>query len=336
MIGTGESGERQHPRAVGADLYASELTSPEPSVLCRYWRISGSSVPRSDARAGRRNVRYRTDKRKNESKNVEIRFILRVHVLMTYDAAASDGVHERLVAVFANELRHPLAPIRDAAAKIRQEAVDAETLRHAADIIERQAGDMHRLIGDLLDVSRMQVGALDLRVKPALLTELVEHALEFAAPLARERGHTLHVVVPAHPVHLNIDVLRMSQALHNIIVNASKFTEREGHIHVLGRLEDETVVIEVRDTGMGIPAAEIETIFNLFWRCERQESCEPGLGLGLYLSRFLIEAHGGTVSAASEGAGCGSVFTVRLPGEWSLPLQASSIATEPGGGPIQA
>jgi signal transduction histidine kinase len=284
----------------------------------------------------RRYVRYRTDKRKNESKNVETRFIHRVHAPMTYDTAASDGVHEQLVAIFANELRHPLAPIRDAAAKIRQQAVDADTLRQAAAIIERQASDMHRLIGDLLDVSRMQVGALDLRVKPALLAELVEHALESAAPLARERGHTLHVIVPPDPVCLNIDVLRLSQALHNIIVNASKFTEREGHIHVLCRREDEGVVIEVRDTGMGIPAGEIETIFDLFWRCERQESCEPGLGLGLYLSRFLVEAHGGTVSAASDGAGRGSVFTVRLPGESSTPPRASSIESEPGGDLIPA
>jgi signal transduction histidine kinase len=255
---------------------------------------------------------------------------------MTNDATASDGVHERLVAIFANELRHPLAPIRDAAAQIRQAAVDADTLRHAAEIIERQASDMQRLIGDLLDVSRMQVGALDLRVKPALLTQLVERAVESAAPLARERGHTLHVSVAPDPVYLYIDVLRLSQALHNIIVNAGKFTEREGHIYVHSRREGEDVVIEVRDTGMGIPAGDIETIFDLFWRCEQQECSEPGLGLGLYLSRFLIEAHGGTVSATSEGPGRGSIFTVRLPGEYSMPPQASSIVMEPGGDLIPA
>jgi signal transduction histidine kinase len=281
-------------------------------------------------------VRYRTDNRENESKNVQLRFLRRVPAPMTYDAAASDGVHEQLVAIFANELRHPLAPIRDAAAQIKQTAVDADTLRHAADIIERQASDMHRMIGDLLDVSRMQVGALDLRVRPALLAELVEHALESAGPLARERGHTLHVIVPLDPVHLNIDLLRLSQALHNIVVNASKFTEREGHIHVIGRREGEGVVIEVHDTGVGIPPGELETIFDLFWRCERQECCEPGLGLGLYLSRFLIEAHGGTVSAASEGDGRGSVFTVRLPHAFSTPPQASSLALEPGDDPIPA
>ena len=289
-----------------------------------------------EIRARHRYVRYRTDKRENESKNVRVRFLHRVPVLMTDDAAASDGVHEQLVAIFANELRHPLAPIRDAAARIKLAAVDADTLRHAAEIIERQASDMHRLIGDLLDVSRMQVGALDLRVKPALLTQLVEHAVESAAPLARERGHTLHVSVTPDPVYLNIDVLRLSQALHNIIVNASKFTQREGHIYVHTRREHEDVVIEVRDTGMGIPASEIETIFDLFWRCERQESGEPGLGLGLYLSRFLIEAHGGTVSAASEGAGRGSVFTVRLPRELTMRPQASSLAKEPGGDPFPA
>lgn len=320
LTGTGESGGDSILSQW--DLICTPANRPRRSP--GYSAVTGGSPNR----VCRRYVRYRTDKRKNESKNVETRFIHRVHVPMTYDAGASDGVHEQLVAIFANELRHPLAPIRDAAAQIRRQAVDADTLRHAAEIIERQASDMHRLIGDLLDVSRMQVGALDLRVKPALLAELVEHAVESAAPLARERGHTLHVIVPPDPVYLNIDVLRLGQALHNIIVNAGKFTEREGHIHVLGRLEDEGVVIEVRDTGMGIPAGEIEAIFDLFWRCDRQQSCEPGLGLGLYLSRFLIEAHGGTVSAASERDGRGSVFTIRLPGNSSTQPQASSLAPE--------
>lgn len=241
------------------------------------------------------------------------------------DAAASEDAHERLVAILANELCQPLAPIRDAAAMLRQDALDERTLRHASEVIERRAGDMHRLIGDLLDISRMQAGTMEIRVEPTLLTDLVERAVESARLLARERGHTLHVSVCADPVYLNIDVLRVSQALHNIIANASKFTDRDGQIHVSARCDEAMVVIEVRDTGIGISAQELETIFDLFWRCEQRERLEPGLGLGLYLARYLVEAHGGTITAASEGCGRGSVFTLRLPCEPSTPLREGQL-----------
>jgi len=260
---------------------------------------------------------------------------------MTNDTASPDGTHEQLVAIFTHELCHPLAPIRDAAALLRQDTLDADTIRRAAEIIERQASDMHRLIGDLLDVSRMQVGALELRVSRTLLAELVERAIESAAPLVRERGHTLHVSVAPDPVYLNIDVLRLSQALQNIITNASKFSGPEGHIHVRAWREDAVVVIVVCDTGIGIPADEIETIFGLFWRCNHPEGIQPGLGLGLYLARFLIEAHAGTITAASGGPGCGSVFTIRVPCELSMPLPAESpswdrTASAPEGDPFPA
>src|SRR6187549_408482 len=114
---------------------------------------------------------------------------------MRNDAAASDDAHEQLVAILAKELCQPLAPIRDAAALLRQDAIDERTLRLASEVIERGAGDMHRLIGDLLDVSRMQAGAMEIRVEPALLSDLVERAVESARLLAREHGHTLHVSV---------------------------------------------------------------------------------------------------------------------------------------------
>jgi len=238
---------------------------------------------------------------------------------MATNAVASEDSHELLVAILAHELCHPLAPIRHAAALLKQEAVDENTLRLAAEVIERQAGDMHRLIGDLLDVSRMQAGSLDIRVERTRLTHLVERAVESAGPLARERGHTLHVSVSPDPVYLSIDVLRMRQALHNVIANASKFTDPHGHIHVFAHREDAMAMIVIRDTGIGIPAHDLETIFDLYWRCEQRERLEQGLGLGLYLARFLVEAHGGTITASSEGSGRGSVFTLRLPCEPSTP-----------------
>jgi len=260
---------------------------------------------------------------------------------LTNDAAASEDAHQQLVAILANELCQPLAPIRDAAAMLRQGTIDERTLRHASEVIERRAGDMHRLIGDLLDISRMQAGTMEIRVEPALLTDLVERAVESARLLARERGHTLHVSVNTDPVYLNMDVLRLSQALHNIITNATKFTDRDGHIYISARCDDAAVMIEVRDTGIGISEQELETIFDLFWRCKQRERLEPGLGLGLYLARYLVEAHGGTITAASEGCGRGSVFTLRLPCECSTPLpeeqlDRDSTASEREGDPSPA
>ena len=257
------------------------------------------------------------------------------------DAAASEEAQAQLVAILANELCQPLAPIRDAAAMLRQDTIDERTLRHASEVIERRAGDMHRLIGDLLDISRMQAGTMEIRVEPTLLTDLVERAVESARLLVRERRRSLHVSICTDPVYLCIDVLRLSQALHNIIANASKFTDRDGQIHVSARCDESTVVIEVRDTGIGIPAQELETIFDLFWRCEQRERLEPGLGLGLYLARYLVEAHGGTITAASEGCGCGSLFTLRLPCGCSTPipegpLDPGSAAPEREGDPSPA
>ncbi|HEV7607341.1 MAG TPA: HAMP domain-containing sensor histidine kinase [Steroidobacteraceae bacterium] len=237
---------------------------------------------------------------------------------MTRTAAdVSDGTHEQIIAIVAHELRHPLMPIRNAAALLRQEAPDAATVLRAAEIIERQALAMHRLIGDLVDVSRTQFGALELRRVRAPLTELVECAIESAGPTATERGHTLLVSISPQPIYLNMDVLRLGQALHNIISNASKYTDKQGHVHVRAQREGAEVVVVVSDTGIGIPPAELEKIFGLFVQSAQGARVEPGLGLGLYLARHLIEAHDGTVTAASDGPGRGSVFTVRLPCEAS-------------------
>lgn len=240
-------------------------------------------------------------------------------------ADAPEGAQEQLVAIVAHELRYPLFPIRDAAALLRQESPDAATVRRAAEIIERQAAAMNRLIGDLVDVSKMQLGAIQMRPARALLSGLMEHAVESATPLVTDRGHALTVSVTPEAIYLNMDVLRLGQALHNIIANASKFTDKHGHIHVRAQREAAEVVIVVSDNGIGIPPAELEAIFELFGRSQHEPRIEPGLGLGLYLARYLIDAHGGTVSAASAGPGQGSVFTVRLPCE--APVEA---AIEPG------
>jgi signal transduction histidine kinase len=229
--------------------------------------------------------------------------------------AEADSAHSQLIAIVAHELRYPLVPIRNAAALLQQDVVDAATIRRAAEIIERQANSLNRLIGDLVDVSRMQRGKMEIRPARALLSTLMECATESAHPLAQERSHTLLLSVSQEPVYLNMDLLRLSQAVLNIIANATKFTERHGHIHVRAHREGDQAMVIVSDSGMGIAETELEAIFGLFTRSAQGMHARQGLGTGLYLARHFIEAHGGSVTAASAGLGRGSVFTIRLPCE---------------------
>jgi signal transduction histidine kinase len=235
-----------------------------------------------------------------------------------------DIAREQFLSIVAHQLRYPLVPLRNAAALLKLDSSDAPTIRRAAEIIERQASGMQRLIDDLVDLSHMQRGSLELRRQRTPLGELMERALESEGPFASERGLTLSVSLPALPVYLLMDVLRLSQALHQIIANATKYTDVHGHVDVRAQCEGAEVVITVSDTGIGIPAAELESIFGLFVQSVQGGRTEPGLGLGLYLARHLIEAHEGTVTAASAGPGHGSMFTIRLPCEVPTAAQAAS------------
>jgi signal transduction histidine kinase len=234
--------------------------------------------------------------------------------MLTAETVAA-GSNEQIISLVAHELRFPLVPIRNAAALLRHKSPDAPTVRRAAAIIERQANAMSRLIGDLADVSRLQLGALQLHLARAPLIELIDCAVESIGPFANERGHVLSVSVSLEPVYLNMDVLRLCQALHHIIANAILYTDEHGHVHVRAQREGAQAVIVVSDTGIGISEDQLEAIFGLFVHSAQAGRIEPGLGLGLYLARHLIEAHGGAVTATSAGRGRGSEFTIRLPCE---------------------
>jgi signal transduction histidine kinase len=235
--------------------------------------------------------------------------------IMTSTSAAPAGADEQFIVNFAQQLRDPLVPIRNAAALLKREAPDPITNHRIADIIERHTNDLHRLIGDLVDVSRLQGGTLALARARAPLSGLVEQALESAGELVNERGHTLSVSLAAQPTFLYMDTDRLKLALHHIITNACRYTERQGYIHIRAQRDGAVAVITVADTGDGIPATELEAIFGLFVQGGNRRRAEPGLGVGLYLARHLIEAHGGTVNAQRASVGRGSVFTVRLPCE---------------------
>ena len=246
---------------------------------------------------------------------------------MTLPAAQVSGVYNaELIAMVAHELRQPLLPIRHAAALLGNAVPDPATMRRAAEIIEREADNMNRLIGDLVDVSRMQAGALQLRCKRAPLSELMERAIESAGLLASDHGHRLSVSVPPEPIYLQMDVLRLCEALHNLIANACQHANKHGHIHVRAQRNGARVCIVVSPTGNGIPDAQREPAIDQIAHAGRGSRVQAGLGL--YLARCFVEAHGGTVTAASAGENRGGEFTIGLPCEGSTAI-VPAAAGEP-------
>lgn len=257
---------------------------------------------------------------------------LSAQAIMKFNSADTGTARKQFIVRVAHQLSGPLVPIRNAAALLRRDSVDATTVRQAAELIERQASGMNRLIGDLLDVSHAELGGMELRRTRASLAELMERALESTGPEASARGHVLSVSVPPQPIYLSVDVARMAKALSNVIDNAVRYTLSDGYIRVRAERNEAQVVISVSDTGMGIPAEELESIFGLFAHVGAAARAEAGLGLGLYLARHLIEAHGGNITAASKGPRQGSEFTIRLPCETSTALIAEPSDAERAAG----
>jgi CheY-like chemotaxis protein len=181
-------------------------------------------------------------------------------------------------------------------------------------MMERQLAHMVRLIDDLLDISRINQSKMELRRARVLLSEVLSSAVETAAPALESAGHEFTLSQPSEPVYLDADLTRLAQVFSNLLTNSAKYTEPGGRVWLtVDRLGDEVVVV-VRDTGIGIPRDAIPHIFDMFSQVDRSiERASGGLGIGLALVKGLVEMHGGTVQAESEGQGRGSVFTVRLP-----------------------
>jgi two-component sensor histidine kinase len=216
--------------------------------------------------------------------------------------------------MLAHELRNPLAPIRNAAQLLNVHSSGKPEIEWARAVIERQTRHLARLVDGLLDVSRMVSGQIALQKKAVDLAEIVGHAVETSRPLIRLRKHHLSVVLPEQPVLLEADVTRLSQVLSNLLNNAAKYTEEGGQIRVDAAADSGVVTIRVRDTGLGIEPQLLPNIFDLFTQAERTpDRSEGGLGIGLTLVKRLVELHGGTVEALSEGLGSGAEFIVRLP-----------------------
>jgi signal transduction histidine kinase/DNA-binding response OmpR family regulator len=224
----------------------------------------------------------------------------------------NDRRKDEFLAMLAHELRNPLSPIQHASS-VLQQAPDERKRRWATEIIQRQVTHMARLLDDLLDVSRITRGKIDLRLVPSDLTVIVAAAAETSRPLIEARHHQLEISIPDGPLPIRADPARIEQVVSNLLNNAAKFTEEGGRIALIVERTASEVICRVRDTGIGIAGEMLSNIFNLFTQVGPAQSIQGSLGIGLTLVRRLVEAHGGTVIASSKGLGYGSEFVVRLP-----------------------
>jgi PAS domain S-box-containing protein len=226
----------------------------------------------------------------------------------------ADRRKDEFLATLAHELRNPLAPIRTGLALLRLAEDRTPRVDRLATMMERQVGHIVRLVDDLMDVTRVNTGKVQLRRERVSVATVVADAVEAVRPLMQERDHVLTVTVPSAPLVLDIDPVRVSQVISNLLTNAAKFTERQGRIAVTVEQRGDEVVIAVTDTGVGLAPPDVARIFELFTQVDPARGhTQGGLGIGLALSKRLVEMHGGTIRAASAGVGRGSEFSVWLP-----------------------
>jgi signal transduction histidine kinase len=247
----------------------------------------------------------------------------RAHLAQLREA---DHRKDEFLAMLAHELRNPLAPLSNALHIVRQRGPERRAVvRQAWDLMDRQVAHLVRLVDDLLDVSRITRGKVELRKQAVDLAEAATRAVESARPLIDARRHRLIYEGPAAPVRVQADPVRLTQVIGNLLNNAAKYTDEGGRISLTIGREQADAVVRVRDTGVGISAEMLHRVFDLFTQADRTlDRAQGGLGIGLTLVRSLVELHGGSVQALSGGLGAGSEFVVRLP---------ALTAEEESGGP---
>jgi signal transduction histidine kinase len=245
--------------------------------------------------------------------------------------AEADRRKDEFLAMLGHELRNPLAPVTTALQLMRLHSDEPLRVARARETVERQVEQMTRLIDDLLDVSRITRGKIELRQEVVVLSALVARALEAARPVIDERGHRLTLDLPDEPVVLSADPARLEQVLANLLNNAAKYTDVGGRIWLRATVDDGELVLSVKDDGAGLTPAMRSRIFDLFVQGpELRSYTRGGLGIGLTLVRRLVEMHGGTVEARSDGLGEGSEFIVRLPIRAAAPIATSGHTSVTG------
>jgi signal transduction histidine kinase len=274
--------------------------------------------------------RRRAEARLSElAESLDRRVTERTRELQDSEARLLDA-HRRkdeFLATLAHELRNPLAPLRSAVELVKHGGVTPDKLDWAAGMMERQVRALVRLIDDLMDVSRINRGKIELKREPIALNEVMSEALETVRPLIDEARHELVVLLPDRQVVVDADRTRLAQALLNLLNNAVKYTDPGGRIEVGVLVEKGNAVITIRDSGIGIAPEHLEEVFQMFAQVESALTrSRGGLGIGLSLTRRLIEMHGGIVRASSDGVGQGSRFQI------SLPLSAASAPAQDDAG----
>jgi PAS domain S-box-containing protein len=242
----------------------------------------------------------------------------------------ADRRKDEFLATLAHELRNPLAPIRQAASVLRSPSATDAQKNWCHDVIERQLNHMSLLLEDLLDVSRITRNTLELRKEPAALSAIIESAVETARTFMEAKRHHLRLDVPEPNAHVVVDAMRMSQIVSNLLTNAAKYTDAGGEIDLSAHVIDGALIITVRDNGIGLTESELRSLFTMFSQIRSGEDrSEGGLGIGLALTKAIVELHGGTIAAWSAGHGRGSRFTVTVPDALaSTPAAAARLHDE--------
>jgi signal transduction histidine kinase len=245
--------------------------------------------------------------------------------------AEMDRRKDEFLATLAHELRNPLAPLRNSLSILRMSGDSNPAAERVHEMMERQVNHMVRLVDDLLEVSRITRGKIELRRERVELAVVLRSAVETSRPLMEAARHQLAITVPPEPLTVDADPVRLSQVIANLLNNAAKYTEEGGQIWLTARREGGEAAVSVRDTGLGIPADMLHRVFDMFAQVDRTlKRSQGGLGIGLTLARTLVEMHGGRVEARSEGPGKGSEFTIRLPLA-AEDSKAAEVRTRAGG-----
>ena len=239
----------------------------------------------------------------------------------------ADKKKDEFLAILAHELRNPLVPIRNGLTILKLAENDADLAENARSMMDQALTQMIRLVDDLLDISRITTGKLHLRKERVELAAVVQSSMETSRPLMEEHGHKFTVSLPSTPILLDADPTRLAQVFSNLLNNAAKYSENGGHIGLSAERRHDEIVVRVTDHGIGIPSDHLRRIFEMFAQVETDfVKAQGGLGIGLSLVKGLVDMHGGTIEARSEGPGRGSEFIVRLPG--GSPVSGSRSANE--------
>jgi len=232
----------------------------------------------------------------------------------TTEQVISEQRKDEFLAMLAHELRNPLAPIRTAAELIVRSSPADEAILRAAGIINRQSAQLTRLVDDLLDVSRISRGQIELKRETLLLSSVIEYAIETTAPLCSASHHELTHHLNPEPLYVVGDEARLVQVFSNVLTNAAKYTDANGRIEIRVRALEQNLEVAISDNGAGISAEFMPRLFDMFAQADAtSDRAQGGLGIGLQVVKKLVGMHGGEVTATSDGLGHGSTFVISLP-----------------------